>query len=134
MNLGFQRKTDLAMRVMQRLGSPGVKRSGAELSASIGTTAAFLPQVIAPLIDNGWITSERGPGGGYALTEASVDVSLFDILEATQGPTVDGRCVLRDQPCPGSEACDVHAAWTAAREVFVERLREIPAIPAGEMT
>lgn len=132
MNFMFQRKTDLAVRALKSLGTPGVKRSGAALSSSIGTTTAFLPQVLAPLIDHGWVTSERGPGGGYALTDASSRISILEVLEATQGPTVNGRCVLRDQPCPGSEECDVHAAWTNAREVLVDGLRKIPVIETGE--
>jgi Rrf2 family protein len=130
MNFGFQRKTDLALRVMRRLDTPGEKLSGASLSASIGTTTAFLPQVVAPLIEKGWVASERGPGGGYALTEASRGVSLFDVLEATEGPTVDGRCVLRDQSCPSDEACLAHAVWADAREHLIEGLQKIPAIPS----
>lgn len=117
---------------MRSLGAPGVKLSGAALSSSIGTTTSFLPQVVAPLIDHGWVISERGPGGGYALTHDSVEASLFDVLEATQGQTVNGRCVLREQPCPGSQVCDVHAVWTAARNVLVEGLRKIPVVEAGE--
>lgn len=132
MSFGFQRKTDLALRALKRLGAPGTKLSGAALSSSIGTTTTFLPQVVAPLIDHGWITSERGPGGGYALTDASLEASLFDVLEATQGATITGRCVLRDQPCPGSETCDVHAVWTSARDVLVEGLQNIPVIQTGE--
>ncbi len=132
MNFGFQRKTDLALRVLRRLGTPGKKVSGSALSSAIGTTTSFLPQVIAPLIDRGWVASERGPGGGYTLTEASIDVSLFDLLEATEGPTVDGRCVLRDQPCPGNDSCPAHVVWTDAREVLIEGLRKIPAVDAGE--
>lgn len=132
MNFGFQRKTDLAVLVLQRLGTPGVRVSGAALSSAIGTTTSFLPQVVAPLIDRGWVASERGPGGGYSLTGASLDVSLFDVLEATEGPTVNGRCVLRDQPCPGSDSCPAHIVWTDAREVLIDGLRKIPAVNAGE--
>jgi Rrf2 family protein len=134
MNFGFQRKTDLALHVLRRLGTPGAKLSGASLSSSIGTTTAFLPQVVSPLIERGWIVSERGPGGGYALTDSSLDISVFDVLEATEGPTVDGRCVLRDQPCPGAEACLAHAVWSDAREALINGFQSIPAIPRqGEL-
>lgn len=128
MNLGFQRKTDLALRVFRCLGTPGEKVSGSTLSSSIGTTTAFLPQVVAPLIDKGWVASDRGPGGGYVLTSASLDVSVLDVLEATEGPTEDGRCVLRDQPCPGDERCLAHPVWTDARDVLIEGLKNIPVV------
>lgn len=132
MNVGIQRKTDLAFRILRQLGATGQKLSGVELSAAVGTSTSFLPQVVAPLVDHGWVTSERGPGGGYALTDSSVDVTLLDVLEATQGPTANGRCVLRDQPCPGDHDCEVHTVWIAAREVLVEGLKHIPASHSGE--
>lgn len=127
MNLGFQRKTDLAIRVMRCLGAPGLKMSGSAMAESIGTTTSFLPHVVAPLIEKGWVASERGPGGGYFLTDASDDLSLFDLLEATEGPSIDGRCVLRDQPCPGAEECAAHAVWADARGALINGLRQIPA-------
>lgn len=134
MSLGFQRKTDLALRVLRRLGTPGAKVSGTSLSSSIGTTNSFLPQVVAPLIERGWVMSVRGPGGGYSLTAASSDISLLDVLEATEGRPVGGRCVLRDQPCPNDEPCLSHVVWTKAREVLIDGFRNIPAIPSqGEM-
>jgi Rrf2 family protein len=131
MNLGLQRKTDLALRALRSLGVPGVRISGAALSSSIGTTTSFLPQVVAPLIEKGWVTSDRGPGGGYSLSEGSAGVSLFDVVEAVEGPSVDGRCVLRNQPCPGDNACEAHAVWTQARDVVIDGLRGVPAIPTG---
>lgn len=134
MNIGFQRKTDLALRVMEELGEPGRKASGSSLSRAIGTTTSFLPQVVAPLINRGWVTSERGPGGGYTLTPTARDASLFDVLEAVEGPAVDGQCVLRDQPCPGNESCQAHVVWTNAREVLINGLRTIPAVNTGERT
>ena len=134
MNFGFQRKTDLALRVLETLGSPGMKISGPVLAKAVGTTTTFLPQIVAPLIDRGWVSSDRGPGGGYSLTAAALDVSLFDVLEATEGPTVDGRCVLRDQPCPGDASCLAHVVWTDAREVLIDGLRKIPAVNVGERT
>lgn len=128
MNLGFQRKTDLAIGALRSLGAHGTKMSGAALSASIGTTTSFLPQVVAPLIEKGWISSDRGPGGGYFLTPAAAGISLFDVMEATEGPTLDGRCVLRNEPCPGSETCEAHGVWFDARGVLIEGLQKIPAI------
>lgn len=128
MKLGFQRRTDLALRVLQSLADSEEKLSGATLAASVGTSTAFLPQVVAPLIDEGWVTSERGPGGGYSLTGLSVGASLFDVLEATEGPTVDGKCVLRDQPCPGSDACEAHSVWTAARDALIDGFQQISAV------
>lgn len=129
MNIGLQRKTDLAVRILRTIAASGRQVSGAELSASVGTTTSFLPQVVAPLVNKGWVGSVRGPGGGYYLTEAARDVSLFEVIEATEGPAVDGRCILSDGLCPGTEACPAHEVWTSARDVLIDGFRGVPAIP-----
>lgn len=126
MNIGLQRRTDLALQALEDLG--GGARSGPELAERIGATIAFLPQVMAPLIRGGWVRSHRGPGGGYRLTPAARQVSLLEVIETMEGPGRVGRCVLRDAACPGAETCPVHAAWSEARALLVERLAATPAM------
>lgn len=99
--------------------------TGAALAGEIGTTLQFLPQVIAPLIRAGWVDSERGPRGGYRAQEALESIPLLELIEATEGEIDNGRCVLRDGPCPGSETCPVHIAWMSARDVLLEKLSEL---------
>ena len=130
MNFKFQRRTDLALSALRHLGeTPGGRLSGLELAEAVGTTPSFLPQVMSSVIRAGWVVSERGPGGGYRLTQDSASASLYDVIEATEGPTVDGRCVLRDGPCPGDVACPVHLIADEARAVLVEGFRTTPALP-----
>ena len=126
MNVSFQRKTHLALSVLQALATAGARISGADLAGEVGTTISYLPQVVAPLINAGWISSGRGPGGGYQLTDAASDLRLLDVVEVTEGPTESGKCILRDAPCPGAEPCAVHAVWANARRVLVEGMATIP--------
>jgi Rrf2 family protein len=120
MNLGFTRRTDLALSALRALAEANERMTRSGLAGQIGTTPSFLPQVLSPLIDSGWVTSERGPGGGYQLTDAAFDARLLQVIEATGGPATTGRCVLRDGPCPGPEACQLHDVWTEAQRVLVE--------------
>lgn len=126
MNISFQRKTDLALSVMRTLTETDGRLSGSELAREVGTTLAYLPQIVSPLIAAGWITSGRGPGGGYQLTEAANGLHLLDVVEVTEGPAESGRCILRDAPCPGAAPCGVHAVWAEARQVLVAGLAKIP--------
>jgi Rrf2 family transcriptional regulator, iron-sulfur cluster assembly transcription factor len=126
MNISFQRKTDLAFAVMRTLAEAERRLSGADLAREVGTTLSYLPQIVSPLIAAGWISSGRGPGGGYELTEAASGVHLLDVVEVTEGPAESGRCVLRDAPCPGETQCGVHAVWAEARHVLLAGLARIP--------
>lgn len=122
MIFGLSRKTDLALKAMEVLSSIEGRMGGAALADEIGTTVQFLPQALAPLIKAGWIDSERGPRGGYRAAVGMDSISLLDLIETTDGEIDNGRCVLRDGPCPGTESCPVHIAWMSAREVLIDKL------------
>jgi Rrf2 family protein len=122
MNLGLQRKTDLALMAIAVLARSDGLVNGADLAERLETTATFLPQVMSPLVKAGWVTSERGPRGGYRLSPAGAEVSLLDIIEENEGPTRSGRCVLRQGECPGEVLCPIHDVWIEARRVLMEGL------------
>jgi Rrf2 family iron-sulfur cluster assembly transcriptional regulator len=122
MNLQLSRRTDLAIRALAALARTGDRRAGADLADAIGTTTPFLPQILGPLVKAGWIDSERGPGGGYLALVDLDEVSMLEVIEATEGSVETGRCVLRDGPCPGTQGCPVHEAWLSARAVLVDAL------------
>ena len=127
MRLSLNRGTDLAMRALSRLDEAEGALTGSDLAAQIGTTISFLPQIMSPLIRRGWVESDRGPGGGYRLTDTAAEASLLDIIEATEGSTEDGRCVLRDARCP-EESCPIHLVWMEARRHLVEGFGGIAAL------
>lgn len=100
-----------------------------DLASETGTTSSFIPQVVAPLVEAGWVTSYRGPGGGYRIAGSAFDVRLLEVVEAVEGPSSDGRCALRDAPCPGEESCPIHDIWTEARRVLVDGFDQVLVLP-----
>lgn len=118
-------RTDLAKRALMTLATNGGNEilKGAMLAERIGTTTNYLPQVMKPLVSNGWVVSEPGPRGGYRATQGAAVVSMLELIEAVEGPIVDGMCVLKDTSCPTDEYCALHEAWSEAREALMEVLR-----------
>ncbi len=133
MRLELTRKTDLALRATRVLSAAERQVKGAELASAIGTSPQFISQVMTPLVREGWIDSEPGPTGGYTLAVQPVDISLLDLIEAVEGPTADGRCVLRGTPCPPVEPCALHDAWTRARDALLHELSETPLTEVGRI-
>lgn len=70
-----------------------------------------------------------GPTGGYTLVADLADISILAVVEAIEGPTDSGRCVLANRPCAEDGSCALHVAWTRAR---AELLRELDAISVAE--
>jgi Rrf2 family transcriptional regulator, iron-sulfur cluster assembly transcription factor len=115
MRLEITRRADLATRALLELAAVGGRSKAAELASSIGTTAGFLSQAMTPLVSQGWVRSEPGPTGGYVAAMDLAEISVLDVIEAVEGPTDSGRCVLQDRPCSTASTCALHVPWQKAR-------------------
>jgi Rrf2 family transcriptional regulator, iron-sulfur cluster assembly transcription factor len=111
MQLVLQGRTNLALEALLQLHEAGERVSGRSLAGAIGTSTSYLPQILAPMLRSGWISSERGPSGGYQLVTPLEDLSLLDLIEAYEGSLTGTTCLLRGGPCPADDRCPFHAAW-----------------------
>ena len=116
------------MRALRALADGG-RTKGPDLAASIGTTPGFVSQVVTPLVKAGWVRSDPGPTGGYSLIVELADVSVLAVIEAVEGVTETGECVLADQPCDQTDSCALHVPWQRARDRL---LRELAAVSVAD--
>jgi Rrf2 family protein len=122
MRLEITRRAELAVRAMVVLGETTNRLKAPVLADVLGTTAGFVPQVISPLVKAGWVQSEPGPTGGYTSCVSLGEVSVLDVIEAVDGVTDGGRCVVADRVCQETAPCSLHAAWARARRELVDVL------------
>lgn len=122
MRLEVTRRSDLATRALVELARLGRRTKSVELADAIGTTPGFLSQAMTPLAAKGWVRSEFGPSGGYLLTADLAEVSVLDVIEAIEGPSDAGRCVLEDRPCGDTDPCVLHQSWQRARTQLLDEL------------
>jgi Rrf2 family protein len=125
MRLEVTRRADLAVRAMRLLGDADGRLKAQALAESLCTTPAFVPQVIGPLVKAGWVRSDPGPNGGYSLTVSLGEVSVLDVVEAVDGPTDSGICVVAGDACNADQPCVLHDAWTRARRDLMRGLDAI---------
>ena len=129
MRLEVTRKSDLAVRALRVLGASGERVKGPTLAAAVGSTSGFVSQVLNPLVREGWVRSDPGPSGGYSLAADLASVSLLAVIEAIEGPTDAGRCVLADRACNEAGTCALHVPWLRAR---AQLLRELGATSVAD--
>lgn len=115
MRLEITRRADLATRGLLELARDGGRLKASDLAARIGTTAGFLSQAMTPLVSEGWVRSDPGPSGGYLCLVDPGELNVLEVIEAVEGPTDSGRCVLEDRPCTGGAPCALHEPWADAR-------------------
>ena len=126
MKLEISQKTELALSALLALQGYDSPLKGAELAEQLGTTASYLPHVMRPLVRIGWVESDRGPTGGYRLVVQPSAITLFDLIEAVEGPIDDGRCVLRGSPCTEAQPCALHVPWQDARNAMTAQMQATP--------
>jgi len=76
----------------------------AAISERQGISLSYLEQLFAKLRRNDIVSSTRGPGGGYTLTNDVKNVSVSDIILA-----VDESCKVVD--CSDSDSADCHSTY-----------------------
>ncbi|MDW7709778.1 MAG: Rrf2 family transcriptional regulator [Deferrisomatales bacterium] len=89
----------------------------------------YLEQIFQQLKDAGLLGSKRGPAGGYFLLKSPADITVYDVVTATEGPIelvfcagepgVETPCDTR--PCDRKGECPAGELW----EELGERIAEI---------
>lgn len=82
----------------------------------------FLPQVLGDLSRAGIVEARLGRAGGYKLSKPASEISLLDVIEASEGDARRQTCVLSGKPCDGVDPCDVHDMFYEAQEAILQRL------------
>lgn len=97
--------------------------SSRTLSYSIETNPVVIRQVVGDLVDDGLVSSRRGPGGGYELAGEPHAISLLDAYRALgEGPVFEPYEEYPAADCPvGSRMPGVLDAALARAEAAMER-------------
>lgn len=84
---------------------------------------AYLAKIVNHLARRGFVSTQRGIGGGVVLARDPRDITLLDLCEALGDPIVQPRCMLGPHPCSDERGCPAHAFWSAHRAAHIEFLR-----------
>ena len=122
MRLELAQRTDIALRALQALCLSEERMPGSELAEALNTTHQYLPQIMSPLVRRRWVSSSRGPRGGYHLEVELGSITVLDLIEVMEGPTDTNTCVLSGETCDASDPCAMHGAWSQARDALLAQL------------
>lgn len=85
----------------------------AEIAGAQGLPEKYLESLLGALHAAGFVRTQRGPKGGYALARSPERITLrevFDILEGS-GPYVP--CTQHDESCPRRAFCVTRGVWAS---------------------
>ena len=79
-----------------------------DISKEIAVPNAYIAKLLQELVRNNIISSERGPKGGFYLTEANRKIPIIRIVELIDGEELFKSCVLGLEHCNEAKPCPLH--------------------------
>jgi len=88
-----------------------------------GISTDYIEQIIVPMKNAGLVRSVRGLRGGFRLAKDPADITIFDILSASEGDINLVGCLA--EGCSRSDACVVQRVWQGASDELREYFSKI---------
>lgn len=125
MSLIFSRQCEYALQavVYLALKKEGERISIKDLAKRLDIPYHFLGKILQGLTRKGFLTSVKGPHGGFALAMPAEEITLFQIVEAIDGAGFSQNCVMGFPDCSGRNPCAVHETWSGVRERITTMLQ-----------
>ena len=136
------RFTDFALRTLMRLaGEPARSFATHEIATEFKISRNHLAKVVRDLADGGFITTQRGVGGGFALARPPQSITLGEVVRVLEGEHALVECFREDGgACVLTPRCRLKTKLADAREAFLRELDTTtlaecayPARPGGKL-
>ena len=126
MRLELSRKTDYGVRAMLVLAHrPAETVSSPSIALAARIPVHFVSQVMGGLVRAGLVHAAIGRTGGYRLASDPEAISVLAIVDAIEGDSRRGVCVVRGGPCHPAAPCEIHNVISGAQEAFRDELRAV---------
>ena len=116
--------TDFALRALMRLaGEPARSFATNEIAAEFGISRNHLAKVVRDLADSGFISTQRGAGGGFVLARPPQSITIGEVVRALEARHALVECFRDDGgSCVLTPRCRLKVRLAAAREAFMREL------------
>jgi Rrf2 family transcriptional regulator, nitric oxide-sensitive transcriptional repressor len=123
--------TDFGLRALMRLaGEPERSFSTNEIATEFRISRNHLTKVVRDLAESGFVTTQRGVGGGFRLARPAQSIRLGEVVRALEQRHATVECFRADGgACVLTARCRLKARMAGAREAF---LRELDATTLAE--
>ena len=102
--------------------------NGREIARQERLPADYVEQILLRLRRAGVITSTRGARGGYVLARPPAEISIRDVIHASELETFDLHCVshpVEEERCSASHSCSIRPVWQLLQQKIDDVLEGI---------
>jgi Rrf2 family protein len=125
-SMQLTRAADYGIRVMIQLATlpTGTRTLLSDLSQATDAPVSFLSKILQALARAKLIASQRGKTGGFELLAKGRAASMYDVIEAIDGPICLNTCLVSGKSCERSGWCPAHPVWARAQRVMLDILQQ----------
>jgi Rrf2 family protein len=101
-----------ALHLAKRAGEGPI--TGREIASGERLPPDYVEQILLRLRRAGLVNSTRGARGGYSLARAADDISVRQVIAASELGTFDLHCVTHpvgEERCAESRSCSIRPVW-----------------------
>lgn len=110
--MNFNKTTEYAFRVFAFMAMDGAKLYRAdEIYKHLKIPLRYLKRLLTELSKTGLMESIQGNRGGYKLSKNSSEITLLDIVNATETHEEKNLCFFGFKECQLSKKCHMHDNW-----------------------
>lgn len=81
------------------------------IAAATSVPLPYLSKVLQALTSDGILVAKRGYRGGFRLSRPGHEISVMDVVKATDGRPRDAGCLLGLGDCSDEQPCPAHEFW-----------------------
>ena len=120
-------ESDYAVRIVHCLAGAAHRMDAQTISEQTVVSLRFTLKIMQKLVAAGIVCSYKGAKGGYELSRDPAEITLYQVIEAMEGPYRFSRCVGGDYNCNCSSAaaCRFYAVFDEITGTVIERLNQV---------
>jgi Rrf2 family protein len=123
----FNKETEYALRglVYIQLQNFDGKRPGiTEIAEQINAPHFYTAKILQRLVRQGFIESQKGKGGGFYFDDKKPDLSIKQLIIATEGDTLFKGCGFGLNHCDENNPCPLHDKYAEIRNALNQLVTE----------
>jgi FeS assembly SUF system regulator len=111
--LRMSRLTDYGIVLLTQLAGSAADQvhNARELADEAGLPLPVVSKILKALTREGFLHSQRGSKGGYALARPPEQISVAAVIDALEGPIAITECGVHPGACERESRCAVRAPW-----------------------
>lgn len=107
----FSKSCEYALRSVLYIcmkSNEGINLNVKEIATEIESPEPFTAKILQQLARQKIISSIKGPNGGFFIEKNKKPVTIFQIVDAIEGPDFFDRCILGLKNCTEKKPCPLH--------------------------